>query len=135
MHVFVATKLTQGRHPGDYFNALEGELVIWDALGERGHGPDEQCPCLTSFLGITTERPTTTAMVVDRPELSYDQYQEIIHDAYLRAYGIHDWTLEGAEMIALRAALLQPRDVVHRDRTRFSVRLGPSRPSAFAKKR
>ncbi|THG31761.1 DUF7715 family protein [Naasia lichenicola] len=135
MHVFVATRITQGRHSGDYFNAIDGELVIWDSLGARNHSPEDDCPCLTSFLGVTSERPTTTAMVVDRPDLSFDEYMRIIHDSFLSAYRLHDWDLEAAEMISLRAAMLQPRDIVHRNRSRFSVRLGPSRPSAFQRKR
>ena len=81
MKVLIATRRTQGAMPGDYSWALEGELVT--AVCVSCCRPDD-CGCARGFPGLASARATTTAMVVDRPELDVGEFRDAVQDALAR---------------------------------------------------
>jgi hypothetical protein len=78
MKVLIATRRTQGAVPGDFCWALEGELVT--PVTESCCSPDS-CGCGRSFPGLASSRATTTAMVVERPELDGHRLREVLTDS------------------------------------------------------
>jgi hypothetical protein len=78
MRVLVATTETQGEQPGDYAWAVDGELVT--AVVAECRSPDS-CGCARGFPGLASSRATTTAMIVDRPEIDNDTLWEVIADS------------------------------------------------------
>jgi len=76
MKVLVATRETNGRVPGDYCWTVDDELVRLP-LGECD---DVACGCNRGFAGVTSHRATTTAMVVERPEVTPALLAEILRD-------------------------------------------------------
>jgi hypothetical protein len=77
MKVLVATTVTQGSVDGDYFAALEGELVMFPML-------DCDCPdcgCRRGMGGLSSRRTTTSFEVVERPELGSDTLFELALDS------------------------------------------------------
>jgi hypothetical protein len=102
MRVLVATRSTQGEYEGDYSSALDGELV---RLPFVECSRPQACGCGRGFAGITSHRATTTAEVVDRPELTPAIYAEVLWDDFAeqcRAIGISDPSTDG-ELRALAA--------------------------------
>jgi hypothetical protein len=81
MKVLVATKESQGELPGDYSWTVEGELVTPAVL--ECHSPGT-CGCGRGFPGLASERATTTAMVVDRPDLERDDLWDALYDSLER---------------------------------------------------
>ena len=79
MNVLVATKQTQGAVETDFFDTLEGELVIipGDCLD-----PHCTCPrgCDPSFLGLVSGNRSTTATIVQRPDLDRHTYATLVAD-------------------------------------------------------
>lgn len=74
MFVLEATRETQGSRDDDYAWAVDGELVfipLTDCDNER-------CGCARGFAGITSHRATTTARIVDRPDLDADGYRDVL---------------------------------------------------------
>ena len=61
--MLVATERGQGTKPDDYSCTSEGELVRLDDC------PDRYCRC-TGFTGVESHRATSTALVVDREDLT-----------------------------------------------------------------
>jgi hypothetical protein len=59
----VATERGQGTMPDDYSWTAEGELVRLDDC------PDRYCRC-TGFSGVESHRVTSTALVVERDDLT-----------------------------------------------------------------
>lgn len=86
MLVLIATNETQGDHPGDHAGTVEGELV---APAAAGCGSPGRCGCGRGFPGLGSARSTTTAMVVDRPELSEDDVWRALA-AWLEREGAHE---------------------------------------------
>ena len=76
MKVLVATRETNGRMSGDYCWTVDDELVRLP-LGECD---DLDCGCERGFAGVTSHRATTTAMVVERPELTPALLADILRD-------------------------------------------------------
>lgn len=76
MRVIVATERTQGDKPGDYCFTVEGELVRlpWMECDSPG------CGCNRGFAGLSSHRATTTARVVNQPELKKEAYLELLLD-------------------------------------------------------
>lgn len=78
MRLLVATRETNGRHPGDYDHCIEGELVwlqrpcAWDTRDPAG-----PCGCSRGFSGLSSHKATTTALVVDSPLTEADVRQTI----------------------------------------------------------
>ena len=63
MKVLVATERGQGTKQDDYSWTTEGELVRLDDC------PDRYCRC-TGFSGVESHRATSTALVVEREDLT-----------------------------------------------------------------
>lgn len=76
MRVIVATEASQGEKPGDYCHTLEGELVALPWMD----CPEAACGCGRGFRGLSSHRATTTARVVNRPELTPGTYRQILLD-------------------------------------------------------
>jgi len=76
MRVLIATTELQGRTPGDYAHAVAGELVT--ATVTQCDCPD--CGCDRGFVGLASQRATTTAMVVERPHVTTSDLREVIYD-------------------------------------------------------
>ena len=70
MKVLVATERGQGTKPDDYSWTTEGELVRLDDC------PDRYCRC-TGFAGVESHRATSTALVVEREDLTPELLVEI----------------------------------------------------------
>lgn len=84
MQVLVATRATQGRRANDFCWAHEGELVHFPTV-ECGRGwVDDECGCRRSMSGAETSKATTTVMVVDRADLSFDPYLAAIRASVVR---------------------------------------------------
>jgi hypothetical protein len=66
MRLLTATRVGQGERDGDFFHAVEGELVV---LGEvcatDRNDPLGGCGCGRAFSGLSSQRATTTALVRD----------------------------------------------------------------------
>lgn len=77
MLVLIATNELQGTVDGDYAWTVEGELVT-PVVVECGSG--DRCGCRRGFPGLASARATTTAMVVDRPELTRDDLRDAVRD-------------------------------------------------------
>lgn len=78
MKVLISTTLSQGRLPGDYSWTLDGELVT--PVAAECCSPDE-CGCGRGFPGLASARATTTAMVVDRPDLDATTLRLAVRDS------------------------------------------------------
>ena len=70
MKVLVATERGQGTRPDDYSWTSEGELVRLDDC------PDRYCRC-TGFSGVESHRVTSTALVVEREDLTPELLADI----------------------------------------------------------
>lgn len=76
MKLLTATQKGQGERDGDFFHAVEGEVVI---LGEvcatDQNDPLGGCGCGRAFSGLLSRRATTTALVrdldLDREDLEF----------------------------------------------------------------
>lgn len=80
MKVLVATSETQGMFEDDYCSTLDGELVYIQSVSCS----NRRCGCSRGFAGMTSNRATTTAMVVDRPELSLNDVADALTDSLER---------------------------------------------------
>lgn len=105
MKVLVATRELQGTAPQDYSYTLEGELVT-PVVGEC-RSPD-RCGCGRGFGGLASSRATTTAMVVERPNLTPLLLDDAVH-AWLERSGwrelFADDELDDAAVDALLAEI------------------------------
>lgn len=77
MKVLIATNETQGSYPGDYAWTVEGELVT---VGSLECCRPDACGCGRGFCGVGSSRATTTAMVVERPDLTIDDLRDAVED-------------------------------------------------------
>lgn len=77
MKVIVASQATQGTRTDDFSWTLEGELVHLPPI-ECASGP--ACGCERSFVGVASQRATTTAEVAER-ELAEDDVVRAVYDA------------------------------------------------------
>lgn len=80
MKVLVATERGQGTKPDDYSWTQEGELVRLDDC------PDRYCRC-TGFAGVESHRATSTALVVERDDLT----PELLVDIFERNWISGGW--------------------------------------------
>ena len=87
MRVLVATNTTQGEQAGDYCWTVEGELVTLVVV--ECASPD-RCGCGRGFPGLASSRATTTAVVVDRPDLTRDQVTLALRDSLERGGWLFD---------------------------------------------
>ena len=80
MKVLVATERGQGTKPDDYSWTTEGELVRLDDC------PDRYCRC-TGFSGVESHRATSTALVVEREDVT----PELLVAIFERNWGAGGW--------------------------------------------
>ena len=81
MKVLVATNESQGELLGDYSWTVEGELVTPVTVECCA---TKKCGCGRGFPGLASSRATTTAMVVDRPELDREELWDVLYDSLER---------------------------------------------------
>lgn len=96
--VLVATKEAQGLRTGDRAAAVEGELVYVpldgclppsdDAADGDSATLDGGCGCGRAFVGMASNRATTTALVVERGDLSADDLWTALTDSLERQVGL-----------------------------------------------
>lgn len=110
MKVLVATKLTQGQRGNDFSHADEGELLGFTSECD-GEPVDGKCGCRRAFSGLVTHRATTTAQVVERPELDLAGYVKAMRaslasggwTAHMSAKEADAWAREDATELARMA--------------------------------
>ncbi|MEM8923519.1 MAG: hypothetical protein AAGD35_08430 [Actinomycetota bacterium] len=97
----MATTEAQGARPHDVADAVEGELVYVPASGCIPPVDDgmpcaaDGCSCHLAFVGMASNRPTTTALVVDRPDLSDDDLWTALSDSLERQGRLGDGASNG----------------------------------------
>lgn len=86
--VLVATTEAQGNRTDDYASAVDGELVYVPVTG-----------CERSFAGMASNLGTTTAMVVERLDLSVEHLWTALSDSLTRQGRVtEEWTDEDNEL-------------------------------------
>jgi len=75
--VLVATTEAQDSQGDDFAWAVDGELVFIPTLSCEGH----ECGCRRAFAGMASNQGTTTALVVDRPDISRAQLATALADS------------------------------------------------------
>lgn len=82
MKILVATTCTQGRFHDDYHFAIPGELVQLKRLCAQGRDDPagDGCMCARGFIGLNSQRATTTAEIAELP-LSMADYVEAIRSS------------------------------------------------------
>jgi hypothetical protein len=114
MRVLVATTDEQGTQEGDYSWTLEGELVLTGPLLECCD--PSRCGCGRGFPGLGSARATTTALVVERPDLRPADLRQAIRDSLER----QGW-LEALEPDAADALVGMEAALIRRTATAFRV--------------
>jgi hypothetical protein len=105
--ILTATSRTQGRRASDFHWCIDGEVVtpvrvICDR--ERELGPDGGCGCGRSFVGLSSHKGTTTAMVREISGYTLEDLTEAVR-SYLQQAGWDDGQAEAeAALIAETAA-------------------------------
>jgi len=80
MKLLTATTETQGRHPDDFAWCTPGELVtpagsfLWEISPDGGCN----CGCRRSFAGLSSHKATTTAIVADLNEFSFEDLVTVV---------------------------------------------------------
>jgi len=95
MLVFEATNQLQGQRPTDYHHATTGELVYLPFQECQS----QMCGCTRGFAGLTSRRATTTAIVVERPELTIEALSLLVANS-LHDGGWLDSADPGAELVS-----------------------------------
>jgi hypothetical protein len=114
MRVLVATNDEQGTQAGDYSWTLEGELVLTGPLLECCE--PARCGCGRGFPGLGSARATTTALVVERPELGPADLRDAIRDSLERQGWLH-----GLEPDAVDSLVETEAALIRRTATAFRV--------------
>jgi hypothetical protein len=130
MLLLTATSETQGERPGDFCDAIEGELVVtWADCHVRAHEDElgrccEGCPA--RFFGLNSGERTTTAMARDVPISRQDYF--LAMGAYAQHRGSRApeslACVLGMRMVD-RAVLLLPGTVVGFAGGRLTTRTEP----------
>lgn len=88
MRVLVATSAGQGVRASDSNACVEGELVwLRDVCPASRRRPDGPCPCGRSFAGMSSNKNTTTARVVDIAGLTRSEYES----ALVASFDLQEW--------------------------------------------
>jgi hypothetical protein len=127
MKVLVATSRSQGSEEGDYCWTSEGEVVrLVDC-------PDDYCRC-SAFGGVESHRATTTALVIERPDLDPGSLfhlfrQDWVNQGWAEHMPVPELeeaiTAEIAELVLLLRDLA-PGTVVERTPANLRVRQAPA---------
>ena len=93
MLMLIATGELPDSGPSDHHLAVDGELVAPVVL----ECPDTLCDvCPRAWFGLVSRAGTTTAMIVDRPDLTEAVLRDRIHD-WLESCGSIDLVVEASE--------------------------------------
>lgn len=105
MKVLVATSNTQGDRADDYCWTVEGELVLAEpVLACDSPG----CGCDRGFPGLASSRATTTATVVERPDVGRSDLAAAIESSLERGGWLeHLEPAEAAELVDEHVQLIQ----------------------------
>jgi len=129
MLLLTATRETQGQRPGDFCEAIEGELVVvFSDCHVAAHEDRFRCKegCPARFFGLNSHQPTTTAKI--RPtEISPADYATAIA-GYAESRGSPAAETAGyvlADFTVGRAAALLPGTVIGLADGRQYVRASP----------
>lgn len=83
MKALVATRATQGLRATDRTDCLEGEMVWMIAPCETSRRrPDGPCDCGRTFLGMSSQGATTTAIVRDIAGMSRQDYEDALRGSF-----------------------------------------------------
>ncbi|TFD52298.1 hypothetical protein E3T55_06380 [Cryobacterium frigoriphilum] len=83
MKALVATRATQGLRATDRTDCVEGEMVWMIAPCETSRrSPDGPCDCGRTFLGMSSQGATTTAMVRDIAGMSRENYEDALRGSF-----------------------------------------------------
>lgn len=128
MRVLVATGRGQGDHPGDYCHTIDGELVT--PLVTECCEP-ERCGCGRGFPGLASSRATTTALVVDRPDLDPVTLHILVGDALDRdgwrlcvGPDFNDFVADHVDAIVELAEVFPIGSILRRDAEGFWTEFG-----------
>jgi hypothetical protein len=117
--VLVATTEGQGERHDDYAWAVDGELVyIPSLICDNG-----ECGCVRGFAGMASARASTTALVVERHDLSANDLSNALVDSLERqGYLTGRWSeldedvfRELFERIQIATAHFAPGSIIERD--------------------
>jgi len=86
--VLVATTESQDSTDGDFAWAVDGELVFIPTLSCEGRA----CGCRRAFAGMASNQGTTTALVVDRPDITRADLATALADSIERQDGTQQKT-------------------------------------------
>ncbi len=93
MKLLVATRITQGLEDIDNFTALEGEIVVMDHCA-----PDTKCPAKGAFFrGLGSKGLTSTAIVVERPDINSTRLAELCFEDWAQHLGMNKLPKQGNE--------------------------------------
>jgi hypothetical protein len=85
MRLLTATSERQGERNGDFCYAIEGELVLLGLVcADDERNPDGACGCGRAFSGMSSLKPTTTALVRDL-DLTLDDLRMAVEGYYVSA--------------------------------------------------
>jgi hypothetical protein len=102
MKVLVATRESQGIVDDDYCWTIDDELVyIQDFTC-----PDPRCGCDRGFAGMSSSKATTTAKVVERPDLDPADLMVALCDSLERGGWIESLGSEAIPYVLERLGLL-----------------------------
>lgn len=109
--VLVATTEAQGHRSDDYVLAVDGELVYvpitgcasttgeTEHLGAGEHVGERHCGCDRGFAGMASSRGTTTALVVERLDLTVQDLLTALSDSLERQGALSStWTVAENEL-------------------------------------
>ena len=119
MKLFVSTKETQGNRHNDFCWVEEDEILYFGMTCDNGF-TDDGCGCHRAMAGVMCHKATTTAKVVDRPELTTQDLADIIH---VYAGRPNNEALNMAKIIRQEASKFNVGDVVEFRDGKFSRRL------------
>jgi hypothetical protein len=119
MNVLVATTEGQGSRDDDYAWAIDGELVYIPALVCA----ESRCGCGRGFAGMASNLATTTAMVVERQDISAIDLSNALSDSLERQGWLSGHWSEADEDVfrdlfrrtLLAASHFRPGSILERD--------------------